>query len=202
MRVYPKVKRIIDISFSSAGLLMLSPVFLLVGIMITIEAGGPVFFRQRRIGRKGRIFTIYKFRSMTDPAYPEEGSFDPGDSRRVTTVGKFLRRTKLDELPQLFNVLIGDMSLVGPRPEVEEWVKFYPEKWHKVLSVKPGMTDKASIEFRDEEKILSKSADPEATYRDVILPRKLDLCMDYVNNQSFTGDLRLILITIKTIIKP
>jgi lipopolysaccharide/colanic/teichoic acid biosynthesis glycosyltransferase len=115
-------------------------------------------------------------------------------------VGKVLRRTKLDELPQLFNVLKGDMSIVGPRPEVERWVAVYPERWINVLKVKPGMTDNASIEYRDEEELLSQSPDPEKTYRDVILPRKLDLYIDYINNNTFREDIKIILRTLKTVL--
>lgn len=129
-------------------------------------------------------------------------TFDAGDKSRITKSGFFLRKTKLDELPQLWNVLIGDMSLVGPRPEVRKWVDVYPERWTKVLTVKPGITDPASIYYRNEEELLAKAADPEAYYRDHILPHKLDLYEEYVMTRSFCGDIYLILKTILSIIFP
>jgi len=131
----------------------------------------------------------------------KKGSFDAGDRSRVTSVGRFLRRTKLDELPQLINVLIGEMSLVGPRPEVRQWVKVYPEKWKIVHQVKPGITDNASILFRDEEEILASSLSPEITYREVILPKKLSLYLEYVKTQSLAQDCRIIFKTILILIR-
>jgi lipopolysaccharide/colanic/teichoic acid biosynthesis glycosyltransferase len=127
-------------------------------------------------------------------------SFEPGDISRITKIGNFLRRTKLDELPQLYNVLIGDMSIVGPRPEVEKWITVYPEKWKLILSVKPGLTDNASIVFRREESLLAESDDPEKTYGEIILPKKLDLSIGYVLNNSFSGDLKLIFLTLYSLI--
>lgn len=129
-----------------------------------------------------------------------KGSFDAGNSSRITPFGRFLRKTKLDELPQLFNVLKGEMSIVGPRPEVKQWTEVYPEKWQIVHTVKPGITDNASIEFRNEEELLAQSVDPIKTYREEILPRKLDLYIEYVNKQSFGGDLKIIFKTIEAII--
>lgn len=128
------------------------------------------------------------------------GSFDAGNYSRITPFGRFLRKTKLDELPQLINVLKGEMSFVGPRPEVKQWTEVYPEKWKIVHSVKPGITDNASIEFRNEEELLAKSNDPIKTYKEVILPRKLDLYIEYVNTHTFTGDIKIILKTIKAVI--
>ena len=130
-----------------------------------------------------------------------KGSFDAGSSARITPFGRFLRKTKLDELPQLFNVLVGDMSIVGPRPEVRQWTEVYPEKWKIVHTVKPGITDNASIRFRNEEEILAQSPDPIKTYKEEILPKKLDLYIDYVHNHSFTGDMKIILKTIKAILE-
>lgn len=132
---------------------------------------------------------------MTVQRGTERGSFDAGSSVRVTRVGKLLRKTKLDELPQLWNVLVGDMSLVGPRPEVRKWVEAYPERWEKVLIVQPGITDPASIEFRNEEELLAAAPNPEAYYRDVILPRKLDLYEEYVRNHTFGGDIAILIKT-------
>ena len=183
------------------GIVLLFPVFLLTSLMIKITMPGPVFFIQARIGLGGKEFKLLKFRSMRVKPMTKEGSFDAGDQSRVTPFGKLLRKTKLDELPQLINVLKGDMSLVGPRPEVKKWTQVYPEKWEMVHRVKPGITDNASIEFRNEEEILARSNNPEETYRDEILPRKLELYIDYVNMHSLAADLKIIFATIKTVIK-
>lgn len=161
---------------------------------------GPIFFKQQRIGKNGKLFWLYKFRSMFVIKYASKGTFHVGDTSRITPFGKILRKTKLDELPQLFNVLKGDMSIVGPRPEVEKWTKVYPEKWAIVHKVKPGITDNASILFRNEEEILKNSPNPEETYKNEILPRKLDLYIDYVNNHSFLGDMKIIFHTIKVVL--
>jgi lipopolysaccharide/colanic/teichoic acid biosynthesis glycosyltransferase len=195
------LKRLFDLTFCLAGLVLLSPVFILLSLAIWLNDFGPVFFRQKRVGRKGAIFSMYKFRSMKVMKAAEDGLFEPGVSTRITPLGKFIRRTKLDELPQLFNVLKGEMSLVGPRPEVEKWVTVYPEKWKIILSIKPGITDNASIKFRSEEELLRKSADPESTFRDQILPVKTDLYLDYVNNHTFAGDIKILFNTILTVFK-
>lgn len=172
------------------------PLFVILAFAVVIDTGFPVFFLQKRVGLYGRPFYIYKFRTMTLQKDASQGSFDAGDSRRVTPVGRVLRRTKLDELPQLWNVLRGDMSLVGPRPEVQKWVDVYPERWSRVLSLRPGITDNASLEFRNEEELLAASSNPEKTYSDEVLPRKLDLYEDYVQNHSLAGDIRIIFRTI------
>jgi lipopolysaccharide/colanic/teichoic acid biosynthesis glycosyltransferase len=198
--IYPKAKRTFDIFISFMGLIVLSPLFAIIGSLIIMNDNGTVFFRQKRVGLNRRIFSLFKFRTMTIDRETEDGLFEPGDTSRVTSVGRFLRKAKLDELPQLINVLKGDMSMVGPRPEVEKWTTVYPEKWQKVLTLRPGITDRASIEFRDEEKLLSESSDPESTYLDVILPRKLDLYLQYVEYNSFAGDIRIIFLTLKSIV--
>ena len=162
---------------------------------------GPILFEQQRIGKEGRPFRLKKFRSMRVIKDAEDGRFDVGNNYRILPFGKTLRKTKLDEIPQLINVLKGEMSIVGPRPEVKQWTEVFPEQWKIVHSIKPGMTDNASVEFRNEEEILAKSKDPIKTYREEILPRKLDLYVEYVNNQSFYGDLKIILKTIKVVIK-
>jgi lipopolysaccharide/colanic/teichoic acid biosynthesis glycosyltransferase len=174
--------------------------FIMVGISIKLFDKGPVFFRQKRIGRAGIPFYIYKFKTMNDSVSYSEGSFEPGDVSRVTFIGKFLRNSKLNELPQLINVLKGDMSIVGPRPEVEKWVSVYSDRWHEVLKVKPGITDHASIVYIEEEALLAGSYDPEVMYREVILPRKLDLYEEYVQKNSFLGDIRLIIRTLSCLI--
>jgi len=130
----------------------------------------------------------------------QKGTFHAGDNSRITPLGKFLRKTKIDELPQLYNVLKGDMSIVGPRPEVEKWTKVYPEKWAIVHKIKPGITDNASILFRNEEEILKNSPNPEEAYKNEILPRKLDLYIDYVNNHSLLGDMKIIFYTVKVVL--
>jgi lipopolysaccharide/colanic/teichoic acid biosynthesis glycosyltransferase len=189
------MKRLFDFIIAILGLFILSPFFLVIGLIIKLDDNGPVFFSQKRVGKSGKLFGLYKFRSMRVFEKAKDGLFEPGNVLRITPVGKFLRKTKLDELPQLYNVLKGEMSLVGPRPEVEKWVLVYPERWKLVLSILPGITDNASIEFRNEESILSTSDDPEKTYREIILPKKLDLYEYYVHNHSFIGDMKLIVRT-------
>lgn len=194
------MKRFLDLVFSFLALIVFSPVFLIIVIAVIFDSGFPVFFIQQRIGVRGKIFNIIKFRTMTASREHRHGSFDVGDSSRVTKVGKLLRRTKLDELPQLLNVFLGEMSFVGPRPEVKKWVEAYPKRWEKVLTVRPGITDNASIEFRNEEEILKASSNPLQTYYNVILPSKLDLYESYVDNQSLRGDLSIIIRTVITVI--
>lgn len=195
------MKRLFDIFSGLAGLLFLWPVFLGISIVILLAHGRPVFFKQHRAGRNGNDFLLLKFRSMSVQKGAEVGQFDAGNCSRVTIVGKFLRRTKLDELPQLWNVLKGEMSVVGPRPEIRKWVEAYPKRWQEVLTVRPGITDPASIRFRNEEELLAQASDPEAEYREVILPQKLALYEEYVASASFCGDLALIFKTILVVIR-
>ncbi|NLF71267.1 MAG: sugar transferase [Candidatus Anammoximicrobium sp.] len=195
-------KRCFDITVAWLGLLFLSPLLFVVFLAIYATEGRPVFFRQRRIGWKGRPFTMYKFRTMRIARNTESGSFDAGDGSRVTRLGQVLRKTKLDELPQLWNVLRGDMSLVGPRPEVEQWVGLYPHRWAKVLQVRPGVTDPASIVYRDEERLLGQAADPLQTYRQHVLPHKLTLYEEYVATRTFWRDLRIIAQTLLAVVWP
>jgi len=189
------MKRLFDFVMSLFGLLILSPFLLLVALAIILDSGMPVIFTQERVGRGGALFSIYKFRSMA-VKQDDTVSLDLGDTSRVTRIGKWLRKTKIDELPQLWNVLKGDMSLVGPRPEVQKWVDANPGRWKVILSLRPGITDNASIEFRNEEAYLAASSDAEATYREEIVPKKLALYEDYVHNHSFWGDIRIILKTL------
>jgi lipopolysaccharide/colanic/teichoic acid biosynthesis glycosyltransferase len=186
------LKRLFDVLLAFILLLVFSPVMLVVSVLIVVLEGWPVFFVQQRIGQFGKPFGIYKFRTMTVSKAALKGTFDAGDASRVTNIGKLLRKTKLDEVPQLLNVLGGSMSLVGPRPEVGKWVQEYPQRWAVVHTVKPGITDNASLEFRNEEEILAASTDKEGTYRNQILPRKLDLYEQYVLNQSFWSDLGIL----------
>lgn len=185
-------KRLFDICGALLGLLVLLPILATAAVLVLVFNGPPVWFRQVRVGRHGRDFILYKFRTMTVAEESEKGSFDAGNPSRVTNLGRFLRRTKLDELPQLLNVLKGDMSLVGPRPEVRKWVNAYPERWRFVHTVRPGITDPASLRYRNEEEILSRATEPEATYRNVILPDKLSLYEDYIRRRNFGADLFLI----------
>lgn len=194
-------KRLFDLVLVIIALPVFLPIMLMISVLIWLTDGNPIMFMQKRVGRFGRDFRIFKFRTMTSRPKDTEGSFDAGNASRVTKIGKLLRKTKLDELPQLFNVLRGDMSLVGPRPEVRKWVDACPERWEQVHQIRPGITDPASIEFRNEEEILSESSDPEKMYLDVILPRKLDLYEKYVEQRSLFLDVGIILKTILAILK-
>lgn len=193
-------KRCFDVVVSFSVLLIFLPVLMLLAFSVWLLYGRPVLFRQIRVGMAGGDFFLYKFRTMTTTPDSESNSFDAGETARVTTIGRILRVTKLDELPQLWNVLKGDMSLVGPRPEVRKWVEVYPERWAVAHSVRPGITDLASIVYRNEEKILARSGDPEKTYRDEILPRKLDLYEEYVKTRSFFRDLKIIWQTVVAVL--
>ena len=194
------MKRLFDVCFALLGLFCLSPVYLCISVLILLKDGRPVFFRQERVGRNNKNFLLCKFRSMSVLKEAELGQFDAGSSSRVTTLGAALRKCKLDELPQLWNVIKGDMSLVGPRPEVRKWVEAYPERWNRVLKARPGITDPASIRFRNEEELLAESSDPDVEYYEVILPQKLSLYEDYVDKSSILSDLLIILKTVKIII--
>lgn len=189
------MKRLFDIVASGLGLVVLSPVFLLLAVWIKLDSKGPVFYRQVRVGYKNRDFRIFKFRSMKQGA--DKGSLVTIGKRdpRVTNSGYFIRRLKLDELPQLINVLTGDMSLVGPRPEVRHYVDYWtPEQMH-VLDVRPGITDPASIRFRNESELMAQVEDPEKYYIEVIMQEKIKLYLEYVEKQGFWYDLGLILKT-------
>ncbi|MBN2615556.1 MAG: sugar transferase [Bacteroidales bacterium] len=191
------MKRIFDVVTSLLLFCILSPLFLILSLLILIVDGQAPIFVQRRIGKGGKPFHLFKFRTMRHSLTGKD--FDAGNSSRITALGKFLRSTKLDELPQLLNVILGNMSLVGPRPEVKDWTRYYPEKWKVVHQVRPGITDYASLEFRKEEELLGKYDRPDEAYRDIILPQKLMLYIEYVNNRSFGGDLKILLKTIKTV---
>jgi lipopolysaccharide/colanic/teichoic acid biosynthesis glycosyltransferase len=189
------VRRLFDVAFSVAGLLLLLPVFAGIAVMILLDDGPPVCFRQRRVGAKGKLFRIWKFRSMRGST--GGSTITAAGDPRVTRVGRWLRELKLDELPQLVNVLTGDMSLIGPRPEVPEFVKEDDPLWRAVLEVRPGITDVASLIYRDEEAILGASEDPAACYSHIILPAKLRINLAHIRSRSFWRDLRLIVLTIK-----
>lgn len=192
-------KRTIDVAVALFGLVVTAPIAAAAAVGTWITNGRPAIFRQVRVGLHGQTFTILKFRTMRSSGTTTT-DFAPGDSSRVTALGAWLRATKIDELPQLVNVLRGEMSIVGPRPEVARWVAAYPDRFDRVLSVRPGITDPASVVFRHEERILAESRDPESTYRDEILPRKLDLYEDYVTTWSLRGDLGIVLATLRVIV--
>ena len=195
------MKRLFDIVASGLGLIVLSPLFLILAIWIKMDSKGPVFYRQVRVGYKNKDFKIFKFRSMRVGA--DKGSLVTigGHDPRVTRSGYFIRKYKFDELPQLINVFVGDMSFVGPRPEVRHYVEYWtPEQMH-VLDVLPGITDPASIKFRNENELMEKADDPEKYYIEVIMQEKIKLYLEYVEKHSFLYDFGLILKTFWVIVK-
>lgn len=195
------MKRLFDIIASGLGLIVLSPLFLIIAIWIKLDSKGPVFYRQVRVGLKNKDFRIFKFRSMRVGA--DKGSLVTigGHDPRITSSGYFIRKFKFDELPQLINVLVGDMSLVGPRPEVRHYVDYWtPEQMH-VLDVRPGITDPASIKFRNENELMEKAEDPEKYYNEVIMQEKIKLYLEYVEKHNFWYDLGLIFKTFWVIVK-
>jgi lipopolysaccharide/colanic/teichoic acid biosynthesis glycosyltransferase len=190
------MKRGFDIIVSFLGMVILCPLVLLVAVAIKLDSPGPIFFRQERIGRGFRPFLIFKFRTMAQDSIDSGQSITVGDDPRITRVGWFLRKTKIDELPQLFNVLKGNMSLVGPRPEVPQYVKLFRQDYEEILKVRPGITDLASIKYRDEAAILGQSKNPEEEYVARILPEKIDLAKEYIQYSSSLFDFRLIVKTL------
>lgn len=196
------MKRLFDVLFSFIGLLSLQPLFVVIAIMIKVDSAGPVFFKQARVGKNSRRFVIYKFRTMVVDAEKKGLRVTSGGDDRITRAGRVLRKFKIDELPQLFNVLRGDMSFVGPRPEVIKYVEWYKNDYQRILSVRPGITDISSITFRDEESILQGVEDPEHYYVHVLLPEKMRLAQEYIQHASFSYDVKLILETLYKIIFP
>ena len=194
------MKRICDVIGALLGMIFLAPLFGSVAAAIAMTSGRPVFFCQVRTGRCGKPFVIRKFRTMRILCRLAGNAFEAGNRNRVTSFGSILRKTKVDELPQLWNVIRGEMSIVGPRPEVPEWVSAYPDRWEVVLSVRPGITDPASIIFRNEEALLASSPDPFSLYRDSVLPMKLGLYEDYVRTQSLARDLLIFSLTLAKIV--
>ena len=192
------LKRCIDVALSALVLLLLSPIVIAVALVLWLTSGSPVLFRQERVGLRFRRFNILKFRTMRIASGP---SVTVAGDDRITPVGKFLRRTKLDELPQFWNVLRGNMSLVGPRPEVPEYVELFRERYGIVLTVRPGITDLASIHFRNEEEILSRSSEPFREYADRILPVKLDLAEEYIRTRTVVGDISILFHTATAIVR-
>ena len=187
--------RLLDIIFSVVGLLLLSPLFLIIYILIRYESKGGGFYCQQRVGKDGRMFGLYKFRSMRTGSDKKGLITVGGHDSRITRMGYFIRKYKIDELPQLWNVLKGDMSLVGPRPEVKKYVDLYTEEQRRVLSVRPGITDYASIEYVDENEILGKADNPDRVYVEEIMPAKIKLNMRYIENRSLKEYFKIIGLT-------
>ncbi len=185
---------------STAGLVVLLPFTLLTALAVAVDSPGPVLFRQRRVGLNGREFEILKFRTMRVDAEAVGGQLTVGTDPRVTRVGRFLRASKFDEIPQLFNVLRGDMSLVGPRPEVPRYVALYTPEQRQVLSVRPGITDPASIAYRSESQLMANAADPERLYIEELMPRKLDLNLEYLKRRTVGSDIGVVLQTIVAVL--
>lgn len=196
------VKRLFDIAISGLGLLLLFPILCIVALGVKLDSRGPVLFRQERVGRNGRVFHICKFRTMRSETSDRGSELTVRDDPRITSIGKILRHYKLDELPQLINVLIGEMSLVGPRPEVPRYVETWEDNVKSILlSVRPGLTDLASIEFRNESALLEASENPERKYLDEIAPTKNRLAVCYVENRSFWLDVKIICRTVVAIFR-
>lgn len=194
------IKRIFDIVAAAAGIVLMAPMFVVVSALIKIDSTGPVFFRQQRVGKNFKLFTLYKFRSMIADAQKNSLLITAKKDRRITRVGRVLRAAKIDELPQLINVLLGDMSIVGPRPEVPKYVELFRDRYREVLSVRPGLTDYASIQYRDEESVLAQFENPEAGYVETVLPEKIRLATNYIREQNMWIDIQVIIKTVQAIV--
>ena len=190
------IKRSFDVSVAAIGLIALSPLMLILAVLIKCDSQGPVFFKQKRVGKNFRDFLIYKFRTMKENAELSGPGITIGEDPRITRTGRFLRQTKIDELPQLINVLKGDMSLVGPRPELPRFVELFRREYAEILTVRPGITDLASLKYRDEAKLISQFINPEEEYARSILPDKIRLAKEYIGRSSIFFDLGLILRTV------
>ncbi|NOQ71254.1 MAG: sugar transferase [Crocinitomix sp.] len=193
-------KRIFDICSSLLALVLFSPLIIIISLWIALDSPGGIFYRQIRVGKNQKEFGVFKFRSMR-PNSDQAGQITIGNDSRVTRVGRFIRRFKIDEVPQLINILKGDMSVVGPRPEVPKYVQLYSQEQLKVLTVLPGLTDYASIEYLDEQKILGAAADPDKAYIEEVMPAKLKLNLNYIADRGFWLDIKLIFKTIGRIVR-
>ncbi|ONK21044.1 glycosyl transferase [Bacillus sp. VT-16-64] len=190
-----------DVILSLTGLVIISPLLFIISICIKLDSRGPVFFKQTRVGRHEEPFQIFKFRTMIVDAEKKGKQITVGKDSRITKTGQFLRKYKLDELPQLINVLIGDMSLVGPRPEVPKYTAYYTNEQKRIFEIRPGITDYASIKYRNENEVLAKSEDPEKTYIEEVMRDKLSLNLKYLDQQSVINDVKIIFMTIIAILK-
>lgn len=195
------MKRFFDFLFAFVGIIILSPILIIISILIKVSSSGDILYTQIRVGRNNKDFLIYKFRTMYVNAENKGLLTVGGRDPRITKIGYYLRKSKLDELPQLFNVLKGDMSFVGPRPEVRFFVNLYSENQKKILRVRPGITDVASIEFRNENEILEKQANPQKYYIDVIMPKKISINLTYLENRNLIKDFFVVLKTFNAILK-
>ncbi len=193
--MYNIIKRIFDFFAALLGLIILLPLFLIIGLWIILDSKGGMFYKQKRIGKNGKEFGLYKFRSMR-PNSDKQGQITIGNDNRITKVGRFIRKYKIDELPQLINILKGEMSVVGPRPEVKKYVDLYTDEQKKVLTVKPGLSDYASIEYFDEQTILGKADNPDKEYIEVVMPAKLKLNLKYIKDKNLSTDFKIIFKTI------
>lgn len=201
-RLDAAARRLFNVTAASLGLVVLSPVLALVAVAVKLDSPGPVLFRQQRVGRGGRPFDILKFRSMRVDAPALGGQLTVGADPRITRVGHVIRSWKLDELPQLINVVRGEMDLVGPRPEVPKYVALYDEQQREVLDVRPGITDPASVEFRSESELMADHPDPETLYVEVIMPRKLALNLAYLRTRTLASDVGVIFATLLAVVRP
>lgn len=192
-------KRFFDIFFSLIAVIFLFPFFLIIFILVKLGSDGPVFYTQQRVGKNNKDFTLYKFRSMSVGS-DKNGLITIGEDKRITKLGGYLRKYKLDELPQLLNIIGGDMSIVGPRPEVRKYVDLYNDEQIRVLSVRPGLTDYASLKYINESEILGQYSDPEKAYIEIIMPAKLNLNLDYINNKNVGKDMILVFKTFLKIV--
>ena len=190
------IKRLIDVTLAGVALVLLAPLLLLVTLLIKLDSAGPVFFRQERMGKGVQPFLIYKFRTMVRDAPQKGGPLTLGQDPRITRLGRWLRKTKIDELPQLLNILRGEMAFVGPRPEVRKYVEMFPREFEEILQIRPGLTDLASLKYRDESEFLGRFENAEEAYVQVILPDKIRLAKEYLNQSSFLFDLSVILRTL------
>lgn len=195
------LKRLFDLSMSFIGLVILSPVFLIIALLIKLDSKGPVFFRQIRMGRYEEPFEILKFRTMVVDAEKKGKQITVGNDSRITRVGRFIRKSKLDELPQLINVFKGEMSFVGPRPEVPRYTEYYNKEQKKIFQIRPGITDYASIKYRNENDVLANSHDPEKTYIEEVMQDKLKINLAYLEKRSIFEDIVIILKTIMKIVE-
>ena len=199
--MYFFVKRILDILITLIGTILFFPLIIVISVIILFSSGYPIFFLQERVGKDWKIFKIIKFRTMLKNADKMGISLSSFNDSRITAIGKFLRKFKLDELPQIFNVLVGNMSLVGPRPELLKYAEYYADDYSEILKIKPGITDYASIEFKDESVLLDDSTDNEKIYLNKILPRKISLYKKYLKEVNLKTDLKIIFTTFKVIFR-